>query len=128
MPESPHRPSLKSIYSQQQGVRAETARTSSRSVSERTRSTSLRFGPRKHPADLAAEDEGQYWAGRMHGGKAGDRRAGVVWHTQGSGKSFSMPSHIGLLMLMGIVTKNSILLVDSAITARRGGMAFEVGQ
>jgi type I restriction enzyme R subunit len=27
---------------------------------------------------------------RMHGGKPGDRRAGVVWHTQGSGKSFSM--------------------------------------
>ncbi len=27
---------------------------------------------------------------RQHGGKPGDRRAGVVWHTQGSGKSFSM--------------------------------------
>ena len=36
------------------------------------------------------EDAGAYWAGRMHGGKPGDRRAGVVWHTQGSGKSFSM--------------------------------------
>ncbi|MDP2170123.1 MAG: type I restriction endonuclease subunit R [Rhodocyclaceae bacterium] len=36
------------------------------------------------------ESEGTYWAGRMHGGKPGDRRAGVVWHTQGSGKSFSM--------------------------------------
>ncbi len=33
---------------------------------------------------------GEYWAGRMHGGRQGDRRAGVVWHTQGSGKSFSM--------------------------------------
>ncbi len=36
------------------------------------------------------EEQGTYWAGRMHGGKPGDRRAGVVWHTQGSGKSFSM--------------------------------------
>ena len=36
------------------------------------------------------EEQGAYWAGRMHGGKRGDRRAGVVWHTQGSGKSFSM--------------------------------------
>jgi type I site-specific restriction-modification system R (restriction) subunit len=36
------------------------------------------------------QDVGTYWAGRMHGGKPGDRRAGVVWHTQGSGKSFSM--------------------------------------
>ena len=37
-----------------------------------------------------ADTSGKYWAGRMHGGKPGDRRAGVVWHTQGSGKSFSM--------------------------------------
>lgn len=36
------------------------------------------------------ENMGHYWAGRMHGGKPGDRRAGVVWHTQGSGKSFTM--------------------------------------
>ena len=40
--------------------------------------------------DVAHEEQGHYWAGRMHGGKPGDRRAGVVWHTQGSGKSFSM--------------------------------------
>jgi multidrug efflux pump subunit AcrB len=40
-----------------------------------------------------------------------------------TGKSFSMPSLIGLLMLMGIVTKNSILLVEYAIVARRQGMA-----
>jgi type I restriction enzyme R subunit len=40
--------------------------------------------------DLLRQDLGAYWAGRMHGGKPGDRRAGVVWHTQGSGKSFSM--------------------------------------
>ncbi len=36
------------------------------------------------------EPQGSYWAGRMHGGKPGDRRVGVVWHTQGSGKSYSM--------------------------------------
>ena len=36
------------------------------------------------------DDHGTYWAGRMHGGKPGDRRSGVVWHTQGGGKSFSM--------------------------------------
>ncbi|MFC3532762.1 efflux RND transporter permease subunit [Vogesella facilis] len=33
--------------------------------------------------------------------------------------SFSMPSIIGLLMLMGVVTKNSILLVEYAVMARR---------
>ena len=41
-------------------------------------------------AGKVQEGEGAYWAGRMHGGKPGDHRAGVVWHTQGSGKSFSM--------------------------------------
>ena len=35
-------------------------------------------------------------------------------------KSFSMPSLIGLIMLMGIATKNSILLVEYAIVAKRG--------
>lgn len=35
------------------------------------------------------------------------------------GMSFSLPSVIGFLMLMGIVTKNSILLVEYAIVARR---------
>lgn len=34
-------------------------------------------------------------------------------------KSFSMPSLIGLIMLMGVATKNSILLVEYAIEARR---------
>ncbi|GDY22283.1 DEAD/DEAH box helicase [Verrucomicrobiota bacterium] len=39
---------------------------------------------------VVRENAGTYWAGRQRGGKSGDRRAGVVWHTQGSGKSFSM--------------------------------------
>ena len=40
-----------------------------------------------------------------------------------TGTSFSMPVVIGLLMLMGVVTKNSILLVEYAIMSRRQGMA-----
>ena len=39
---------------------------------------------------VTREKPAGYWSGRMHGGKPGDRRAGVVWHTQGSGKSFSI--------------------------------------
>ncbi|NBU25931.1 MAG: efflux RND transporter permease subunit, partial [Gammaproteobacteria bacterium] len=38
-----------------------------------------------------------------------------------AGKSFSMPAVIGFLMLMGIVGKNSILLVDFAIEEMRAG-------
>lgn len=40
----------------------------------------------------------------------------LVFHSQ-----LSVPSMIGLVMLMGIVTKNSILLVDYAIMGRRHG-------
>jgi multidrug efflux pump subunit AcrB len=40
----------------------------------------------------------------------------ALWLTS---QSFSMPAVIGVLMLMGIVTKNSILLVEYAIMARR---------
>lgn len=43
-----------------------------------------------------------------------------------TGSSLSMPSMIGFIMLMGIATKNSILLVDYAIIAQnRGLMRFE---
>ena len=41
---------------------------------------------------------------------------GLLWLF---GYALSMPALIGLLMLIGIVTKNSILLVDYAIMARR---------
>lgn len=47
--------------------------------------------------DLAVE-RGTYWAGRMHDGQPGDRRAGVVWHTQGSGKSLSMLFYAGRII------------------------------
>ncbi len=34
----------------------------------------------------------------MHGGKEGDRRVGVIWHTQGSGKSLSMLFYAGCII------------------------------
>ncbi|UWU17702.1 efflux RND transporter permease subunit (plasmid) [Rhizobium sullae] len=40
-----------------------------------------------------------------------------------TGTSFSMPVLIGLLMLMGVATKNSILLVEYAIMSRRAGLS-----
>jgi HAE1 family hydrophobic/amphiphilic exporter-1 len=46
--------------------------------------------------------------------------AGMLYLT---GDSISIMSLIGLIMLMGLVTKNAILLVDYAKTLRAGGMA-----
>lgn len=40
-----------------------------------------------------------------------------------TGKSMSFPAVIGLLMLMGVVTKNSILLVEYAVLARQRGIS-----
>ncbi len=41
------------------------------------------------------EESGTSWSGQMRGGNPGDRRAGVVWHTQGSGKSLTMLFYAG---------------------------------
>jgi type I restriction enzyme R subunit len=43
----------------------------------------------------AAEERGRYEAGMQPGGDVGDRRIGVVWHTQGSGKSLTMAFYAG---------------------------------
>jgi type I restriction enzyme R subunit len=50
----------------------------------------LRAAELRRAAIGVAEPEGRYEAGRKPGGKPGDRRVGVVWHTQGSGKSLTM--------------------------------------
>ena len=42
-----------------------------------------------------AEIDGRYETGRKPGGEPGDRRVGVVWHTQGSGKSLTMVFYTG---------------------------------
>ena len=49
-------------------------------------------------ADQVAESGGRYEAGRKPGGKPGDRRVGVVWHTQGSGKSLTMAFYAGRII------------------------------
>jgi type I restriction enzyme R subunit len=48
--------------------------------------------------DQVAEERGRYEAGRKPGGKPGDRRIGVVWHTQGSGKSLTMAFYAGRII------------------------------
>ena len=45
-----------------------------------------------------AERSGRYESGRRPGGEPGDRRIGVVWHTQGSGKSLTMAFYTGAIV------------------------------
>jgi type I restriction enzyme R subunit len=42
---------------------------------------------------------GLYSAGEIAGGGPGDRRIGVIWHTQGSGKSLTMAFYAGRVIL-----------------------------
>jgi type I restriction enzyme, R subunit len=52
----------------------------------------VRFQPE---ADRVAVARSGYEAGQRPGGHPGDRRIGVVWHTQGSGKSLTMAFYAG---------------------------------
>ena len=45
-----------------------------------------------------AEGTGRYESGRRSGGSTGDRRIGVIWHTQGSGKSLTMAFYAGAIV------------------------------
>ena len=49
-------------------------------------------------ADRVADGDGRFEAGSRPGGKPGDRRVGVVWHTQGSGKSLTMAFYAGRIV------------------------------
>ncbi len=49
-------------------------------------------------AGRVGEERGRYSAGDRPGGKPGDRRVGVVWHTQGSGKSLTMAFYAGRIV------------------------------
>lgn len=58
----------------------------------------LRAAAMQHAAAGIAEEPAGYSAGLTPGGKSGDRRVGVVWHTQGSGKSLTMAFYSGRII------------------------------
>jgi type I restriction enzyme R subunit len=58
----------------------------------------LRAAELDRAADRVAESGGRYETGQKPGGKPGDRRVGVVWHTQGSGKSLTMAFYAGRIV------------------------------
>src|SRR5437879_6060711 len=60
-----------------------------------------------------AEGPGRYEAGARPGGEPGDRRVGVVWHTQGSGKSLTMAFYAGRVILHpAMVNPTIVVLTD----------------
>ena len=58
----------------------------------------LRAAALRREAMSVAEAAGRYESGRQPGGEPGDRRIGVVWHTQGSGKSLTMAFYAGRII------------------------------
>ncbi len=62
-------------------------------------------------AHKAAETPGRYEAGRKPGGDLGDRRVGVVWHTQGSGKSLTMAFYAGRIILHPAMENPTIVVL-----------------
>ncbi len=58
----------------------------------------LRAARLRAEAERKVEDLGRYETGRRPGGEPGDRRVGVVWHTQGSGKSLTMAFYAGRII------------------------------
>ena len=57
------------------------------------------------------EEPGRYESGRNPGGDLGDRRIGVVWHTQGSGKSLTMAFFAGRVILHPAMENPTIVVL-----------------
>ena len=58
----------------------------------------LRAAKLQRTAKQVAEERGRYESGQQPGGELGDRRIGVVWHTQGAGKSLTMVFYAGRIV------------------------------
>ncbi len=58
-----------------------------------------------------AEGSGRYESGTQPGGEPGDRRVGVVWHTQGSGKSLTMAFYAGRVILHPAMANPTIVVL-----------------
>jgi type I restriction enzyme, R subunit len=59
----------------------------------------------------AADLPGRFEAGGKPGGDPGDQRVGVVWHTQGSGKSLTMAFYAGRVILHPAMENPTIVVL-----------------
>ena len=65
----------------------------------------------QEPIAGLAEEQGAYHAGRMEDAEEGDRRIGVVWHTQGSGKSLSMAFYAGRVIAHPAMENPTVVVI-----------------
>ncbi len=70
-----------------------------------------RVGAGLRPAPTVGELKGVYKAQPMKGGETGDHRIGVIWHTQGSGKSLTMAFYTGRLVLHPAMENPTIIVI-----------------
>ena len=57
------------------------------------------------------EPAGRYLSRNLSGGDPGDRRVGVVWHTQGAGKSLSMAFYAGRVILHPLMQNPTLVVI-----------------
>ena len=62
-------------------------------------------------SDAVEEEPGAYGLPDVRSQPPGDRKAGVVWHTQGSGKSLSMVFYAGLLIVHPAMANPTIVVI-----------------
>jgi len=63
-------------------------------------------------AERALRDlKGRYTAGKLPSGEPGDRRIGVIWHTQGAGKSLTMAFYAGRLAVHPAMENPTIVMI-----------------
>ena len=62
-------------------------------------------------SDRVRDANGRYESGTRPGGDPGDRRVGVVWHTQGSGKSLTMAFYAGRMILHPAMANPTIVVL-----------------
>ncbi len=64
-----------------------------------------------HPGHRAGELPGRYLTNPQRDGKPGDQRIGVIWHTQGSGKSLTMAFYAGRVILQPEMENPTIVVI-----------------
>jgi type I restriction enzyme, R subunit len=76
-------------------------------VEETIRATGALTGDQKGRVDAPGRSE----TGNERGGAPGDRRVGVIWHTQGSGKSLTMAFYAGRVILEPAMANPTIVVL-----------------